>query len=198
MAPAVGKIFTKAKPDEVRSYIKRPEQIEVAKPLEEIKDIIDTDVGVLAGKRDELSFKLKESELNLQGLLADKKAVLAADTTDATEAYKISAALVGEKTKLNQMTKLADEKLEKSGVSFSRDDLLEAINQIGASRGTNIVGEAEESALKKLATTAEKIESLPENIDAVSLRTILQQIRRDIDFDLTYVVSNFEHVKPTK
>ena len=186
VAPVAGKVIAGVHPSITEEYLKRAPQIEATsgRTLEDIKDVIDAGVAKPAMESERLAKQLSESKQRVTEMFKEQKLALSKEATPLSQAHEIMSALEAEKINLSQMSKLADEALIKSKATFKKDDLVKLIDKIGESRGTAIIGDAEELALAKLAKTRTKIvDSLPKDIQATQLRDVMQQIRKDIDFD---------------
>lgn len=188
VAPKVGKLVFRIPEETTRAFIENPKRITANAKMytpEDLKDILDETVG--AAKADVETTK-SQSELLRQQLkekLKQKRFDLQRQTIPADVVNEIQGSLENQKAVLGELSTKADEALAKSGVEFTREGLLQLIDDVGKSAGKYIIGDARTAAVSKLSATKQRIiDSMPKLIAAEDLRDVLKQIRADIDFDL--------------
>lgn len=170
----------------LEKYMANPDRVNEAGKMShaDIKDIIDQGVSGVTSDRDLLAQRAQNSADQLESAYSNKKQELIGQVTPLDRAKELSASLGAQKNYLHELSGKADQALDDSGVMYKKSDLLGAIDKIGHGAGDAISDEAT-AALGKLQTTRDRIAAqLPDEIDSVRLRKALQQIRKDIDFDL--------------
>jgi len=188
MAPAVAakaaNIFGGTREENLAKYMADRGRINAngAKTSEDVKDMVDNAVGVHLAERDQLNGAADAAENHLNETYKQTKRDLNS-VTPLAKAQEFTAALGNTKAKLHEMSDAADDALVSSGVTFEKQHLLDAIDKIGKGAG-DAIGDEATSALAKLQATRDRIDTqLPDQIDAKRLRTVLKQVRKDIDFD---------------
>lgn len=188
VTPKLGKMIARVPEETTRAYMARPKEItQTAKMYtgEDIKDIIDETVGTARADvettksqtellRQKLKQQLKERRFDLQQSVAPSETVM-----------QVQASLENQKRVLGKLSQAADLSLERSGLMFPKQELLNLIDRIGKSAGEYIVGDKRADAIAKLVRQKERVEQIKADvIPAKALRDILKQVRDDIDFDL--------------
>lgn len=184
VAGKAANIFTGTREENLAKYMADRNRVNAAGAMssEDVKDTIDNAVGKHLAERDQLRAAADAAENHLDEVHKAAKAELNR-VTPLAKAQEFSSALNVTKSKLHDLSDEADDALVKSGVTFEKSHLLDAIDKIGKGAG-DAVGDEATSALAKLQGTRDRIDAqLPDQIDAKRLRSVLKQIRRDIDFD---------------
>ncbi len=184
VAKKAANVFGGVREENLEKYLGNADRVNAAgaRSSEEVKDIVDNAVGGHLAERDKLNEAADAAEHHLNTVYDQGKRDLN-KVTPLAQAQEFSAALGNTKAKLHEMSDAADDALVSSGVSFEKTHLLDAIDQIGKGGG-DAIGDEATAALAKLQATRNRIETqLPDQIDAKRLRSVLKQIRKDIDFD---------------
>lgn len=180
-----GRIVTGVREPAAREYLKRYLEIKKGVPtLEELRGSIDVAASDVAQDVAATRSRYESAEKSLGDKYKQLRTDLEGKTTTLSEARSIMADLNQEKSVLGALSDQADDALVRSGVMFQRDHLLQLIDKVGSSIGPDIVGDQAKAAVSRLMDTRERLAGLPEVIPPDRLRNILQQIRKDIDFDL--------------
>lgn len=183
--PMIARSFGGVEESNLQKYLANPERINAAGGMPElhVQDSIDDAVARVAKDAEGTAKNAAAHAEHIDNLYSAKQKDLIGATTPLTKAKEMSAALNAEKKVLGKMSEEADKALDNSGVVFRKQHLLQAIDKIGKGAG-DAVGDEAYSALSKLQATRDRIaEQLPENIPASRLRAVLQQVRKDINFD---------------
>lgn len=189
VAPKVGKLVSRIPEETTRAFIENPKRITANAKMytpEDLKDILDETVGAV--KADVETTKAQSDLLRqqLKEKLKQKRFDLQKETVPADVVNEIQGSLENQKAVLGKLSERADAALERSGITFEKQHLLELIDGIGKSAGKYAIGEQRVAALNKLYATRERIAgSMPDIIPAADLRDALQQVRRDIDYNLS-------------
>ena len=188
LAPKIGKLVARVPEEATRAYMANPSRIEAnaAKySSADIKDILDETVGEAKSNVIESAAEVEKKRAELKQKIKQKRSDLQRQTIPTEVVKQIQGSLENQKALLGELSVKADEALAKSGVEFTKEGLIQLIDNIGKSAGKYIIGDARTSAVNKLAATKQRItDSMPKLIAAEDLRDVLQQIRADIDFDL--------------
>ena len=166
-------------------YLANRERINQAGALdpEHVKDMVDSGVAGVVGDKVALTGEAAKLEEGINAAYAKKQAELVGQTTPLAKAKEMSASLESQKTYLGSLSEQADDALVRSGASFKKAALVAAIEKIGGGEGVAIGDEAH-AALSKLQNTKDRIiAQLPDDIPAVQMRSVLQQLRKDVSFD---------------
>ncbi len=148
-----------------------------------VREAVDAGVAGVNADHTELTGKAKELEDTVNAAYQRKQAELVGKTTPLAKAKEMTASLQAQKGYLGALSEQADDALARSGTQFNKQDLLTAIDKIGKGEGVAIGDEAH-AALGKLQATRDRIaEQLPDEIPAVHMRSVLQQLRKDVNFD---------------
>lgn len=185
VGPVAAKIFAGTDEGNLAKYIAGKDRINAvgALPEEAVKDSIDSGVANVLGDRDALATRAKDLEGVMNQAYAQKHAELVGSVTPLTKAKEMTASLASQKAYLGSLSEQADDALVRSGAVFKKADLLRSVDKIGTGQGAAIGDEAH-SALSKLQSTRDRIaEQLPDEIPAVQMRDVLQQLRKDVSFD---------------
>ena len=167
-------------------YIANRDRINAAGAADQdaVKDAVDQGVAGVLSDRDALAGQAGAAEDALNAAYAQKQADLAGKVTPLAKAKEMSASLEAQKGYLGSLSEQADDALVRSGATFQKSDLLDAIDKIGTGQGAAIGDEAH-TALTRLQATRDRIqEQLPDQIPAAQMRDVLQQLRKDVNFDM--------------
>lgn len=151
---------------------------------EDILDKVDAGVEQVIGDRDLTQKRVADGKAKLDQDYQHRRRELEGKSTSLEEARAIMSDLDAEKATLGTLSKQADDALVRSGASFQKDHLIALIDQAGAAIGPDIVGKEAQAAVSGLMDTRARLEHLPDTVSGERLRNILQQIRKDIDFDM--------------
>ena len=180
-----GRIVTGVREPIAREYLKRYLELKRGVPtVEELRGSIDAAARDVTEDVAAATNRHQSAENALGEKYSARRKELEGKTTTLSEARSIMEDLNHEKAVLGALSEQADDALVRSGVEFSRDHLIELIDQVGSDIGEDIIGDQAKAAVAKLTDTRERLAGLPEMIPAQRLRNILKQIRKDIDFDL--------------
>lgn len=142
----------------INKFLAAPDRINKAKSIEEIKDIVDKDLGLIKSFKEAEKFDVVDEVARGLGVL--KKRVI----KSSEESLDI---------------------LDKSGKKFKTArfiaPLLKERNKFFI-HGTTPVGEASKSAVNKIESVIANLRELPQYIDGPTAKRILQQFRKNIDF----------------
>lgn len=184
--PFAAKVFGGINPETLAKYSQNADRINSvgALPEEAVKDAVDSGVSRVIGDRNALATRADDLEGILNQAYAQKQTEIAGAVTPLAKAKEMTASLQSQKTYLGSLSEQADDALERSGAVFEKKHLIEAIDKIGADQGSAIVGDEAHAALDKLRMTRERIaDGLPDQIPAAQMRSVLQQLRKDVSFD---------------
>ena len=184
--PVLARVVGGVEPKNYNAYLANPERINAIGALGDsaVKDSIDSGVGQVQAYKGALTDRVGQIEDTLNRSYDLKRMELAGTVTPLDKAKEMAASLGAQKTYLHSLSEQADDALSRSGVSFKKKDLLRAIDKIGKKEGVAIGDEAH-SALSKLQTTRDRIaEQLPDEIPATQIRDVLQQLRKDVSYDM--------------
>jgi hypothetical protein len=188
VTPKIGKVVARVPEETTMAYMARPKEItETAKKYtpEDIKDIIDETVGEAQSNVIESAAQVESKRAALKEKLKQKRYDLQRQTVPQDIVNEIQGSLENQKAVLGELSKQADDALERSGITFNKAELLRLVDKIGKSAGKYAIGKSRRNALKELFETRQYInDALPDVIPASDLRDVLRQIRADIDYDL--------------
>lgn len=196
----IGKVFSGVNEDDILHYIdnndranatfKEYSELGGGNAIEGLKNEIDDVVGGITEKVEIAranEFKLK-NELD-QAYNIEKQRLLQTRPPENL-AKDIMGALENEKSVLGSLSAQADDALERSGLTFQKQDMLGLLDKIGKSIGVGrgkakaLISDEAVAAVNKLKAQRDRIaESLPEQITASELRAILQDVRKDIKWN---------------
>ncbi len=184
VAAKAANVFGGTREETLRKYLENRNRINTAgaRSTEDTKDMVDAAVGKGLADRDELQGAADAAEGKLDAAYktsqSDMKAV-----TPLDQAKGFSASLEGTKAKLGEMSKVADEALERSGATFKRKELLAQLDAVGRGQG-RAIGEEKTAALASWQNLRNRIaEQYNKKLSARDLREALQQIRQDTSYN---------------
>lgn len=183
--PLIGSVLGGVSKENIAKYAAAPERITEAGNMSEdaVKDAVDSAVSTVMGDKTSLADKAAKMEETINSGYAAKQAELAGSVTPLAKAKEMVGTLENQKAYLTSLSEQADDALTRSGATFQKGDLLKAVDRIGTSKGTAIGDEAH-NALARLQVTRDRIASqLPDEIPATQMRDVLQQLRKDVNFD---------------
>ncbi len=137
-----------------------------------------------------LKSKVIQAKENLRtSFIGSVKRPLEQKTVPIESADEVVALLKNEKSVLVALSEQADDALARSGLTFQKDHLLSFIDHVGSSLGVGenntLVGETAVKAAGSLASLRQRIaDGMEDTISAPTLRGVLRQVRKDIDFDM--------------
>ncbi len=188
--PLAANVFGGVNESTLGKYISGRERINAVGELERqsehaVSDAVDTGVAQAVGDKTVAAERAAALDEGLNDAYKNKIFELKGKATPLTKAKEMTAAIQAQKTQLGTLSAEADAALDGSGVTFQKQHLLQSIDRIGKAAGDGI-GDETHAALQKLQILRDRVDSqLPDVIDAPRLRTVLQQIRKDTNFDLS-------------
>jgi len=188
IAPPIGKVVARVPPETTRAFIKSPREIEETAKLyqtEDIKNILDETVDEARRGVTGAEEKKKALEEMLRQKMRDKKFDLQRPQVDQQIVSNIQNQLGNQKKLLGKMSDEADDALVRDSISFRKQDLLNFVDQIGASYGGYFAGEGREEALARWMKYRERLGSYPDIIPPTLLRDTMRQIRDDSSWNLS-------------
>jgi hypothetical protein len=176
-------------------------------PRADVVSSMDSAVAQTRKEAEEARALAASKEADLATDYKELRQKLLKDNDHSIQAKDIKARLESEKASIGVSSDMADQALMDSGAIFTTDEIIKIIRQAQRKFGTTTnasgkvvpikVGDKVSNAIKKLGTTAARInKQFPGMIDPTNpavirpgvltgpeLRDVLQQIRRDTDFE---------------
>lgn len=183
-----GKVLTGVDDQNLIHYAENRARVNAAPTAEAIKDSIDEFVGKASDKvtrsKDLASLAKQELDDAYRATTFD----LARTRAPEGVADSILSAMDNQKAILGSLSDKADDALAKSGATFEKADLLKFVDRLGKSVGAGkekaLIGDEAVNAVNKLKMMRDRIEGgLGEEIDATTLRDVLRQVRKDINYN---------------
>lgn len=190
LARKAAKVLTGVGEDDILHYIENADRVNAAPAREVLKDTLDAAVSRKSAMVDAAKENVAVARKELDDAYHAARFDLAREQAPETLGRSVMGALENEKSVLGSLSEQADDALERSGRSFRRDDLLAFLDDVGGSigvRGANgeaiLVSDEAVGAAAKLAAQRDRIASFGDELDAVQLRGVLRDIRRDIKWN---------------
>lgn len=171
----------------IPKYLENPERINAAPSIEQTMDQIDNHVSNFQQEIDNSKLavdntKREQQEAYRFGLQDLRKQMAPEDLRN-----EVMTALDAQKANLGDMSERADQMIADSGVSFEKQDLVDSIRKIassvGAGPGKTLIGDEAVGAVNKLKTLESRVSQLPDVIDGPSMRDVMRQVRKDINWN---------------
>jgi hypothetical protein len=181
-------VFTGVDEDAIKHYVDNFERVNQAPTIEALKDDID-DIVLKAKERVEVAKTLEASaKQDLDLAYREKTRELAQERAPLSLASEMTEALEAQKGVIGELSSQADEVLAKSGVIFNKEDVLGLLDRVsgglGAGKERALIGDEAISAAAKIGTIKERIAAgLGDTIDGVTMRDVLRQVRKDINYN---------------
>lgn len=183
VAKKAGNVIAGVPESSTAHYLENSARVNAAKPAEEIEHSINRGVKGVQDDAAGAAGRAKAAADDLDKAYADKMTDLKGKTASVEEARNIMAAIDQEKSVLGSLSKQADDALVRSGVQFSKKDLIALVDGAGKSLGEDIVGKQAKEAVANLAELRQVVQGLPNNIPPERLRNIMRQLRDDLDYN---------------
>lgn len=192
LARKVAKVVTGVNEDDVLHYVQNAERVNAAPARENIMDAIDNARSKYATEVELARENLAVTRRDLDDAYRASRFDLAKERPSDSIADELMGALEAEKGVLGTLSEQADDALERSGLTFRRDDLLRFMDDVGGELGVRssatgeriLVSDEAVGAAQKLMAQRDRLASFGDTITAPELRGILRDVRRDINFNL--------------
>ena len=190
LARKAAKVLTGVGEDDILHYLQNADRVNAAPAREAIKDMIDAGVSKKAAVLEASKENLGRARGELESAYRESRFQLGQKTAPEGLAREIMGEMDNVKAVLGSLSEQADDALERSGLSFRRDDLLKFLDDVGGAIGVKgkggervLVSDEAVAATNKLFAQRERLASLPDDIDATTLRGILREVRQDIKWN---------------
>lgn len=184
IARRAAKVVTGYDDEDILYYMKNADRVNQAPTMEALKDQIDSQVKKVRDEFTILDEARKNATLEYQLAKQNLKRDLQQVRAPQELADELVGALDNQKAVLGEMSDQAEKILEDSGAFLPKKKVLRMIDQIKKDVVPFQVGEKAKAAAAKLNTLRDDInKSFPGNIDSTELRSILRQVRDDIDYN---------------
>lgn len=184
IARRAAKVLTNVDEDDILYYMKNTDKVNAAPTMEALKDQIDDAVKQYSDNSVLLDEALKNTDRKLEDAYKMKRYELSRTRAPQELADELVMSLDNQKAVLGQMSEQADQILADSGAFLPKKKVIRMIEQIQEKVIPYQVGSKAKAASKNLDQLKFDIEdSFPSNIDGNELRSILRQVRDDIDFN---------------
>lgn len=184
IARRIAKSVTNVDEDDILYYIKNRDKVNAAPGIEQLKNQIDDAYKSFSDDAFIKTEALKNTEEKLNTAYKSIQRDMSQARAPQALADDIVLALENEKAVLGKMSDEAEQILADSAAFLPKKKVIQMINRVKRSVVPFEVGEKAKAAAKKLDTLANDIsEQFPANIDGNELRTILRQVRDDIDYN---------------
>ncbi len=162
---------------------------------EQLKNLQGSITDAFKGTQEKIAAKVKDAKDALQQSFVGRIQGLKQKAIPVEHADEIVGLLRNEKSVLGSLSEQADDALARSGMNFEKGHVLELIDGVGKSLGVGknsaLIGEETVGAAKRLADLRDRIDAgFGASISAEDMRGILQQVRRDINFNTGAVEFN--------
>lgn len=191
LARRAAKVLTGVPEDDILHYLQNADRVNAAPPLEDLKFTLDDAIGrrrtAVEATKESLAVAKRELDDGYRVSLMD----LQKEQAPEVYAKQLVSTLDEAKGKLGEMSEIADDLLEESGLSFKKKDLLSILDEVGGSIGVStgrgktraLISDEAMNAAQKLKAQRDRVALLPEDIDARTLRTVLREVRKDIKWN---------------
>lgn len=190
LARKAAKVLTGVNEEDVLHYIENADRVNAALPREEIMDAIDGAVAKRRGLVDATKENLAVARSELQEAARARRYDLATTRAPEGMAKDIMGDMESVKGFLGSLSEQADDALERSGLTFRRDDLVAFLDDVGGAIGVQgrkgervLVSDEAVAAAGKLKAQRDRIASFDDIIDAPALRGVLRDVRKDIKWN---------------
>ena len=184
IARRTAKVVTGVEADDIKYYMKNSDRVNQAPSMEAIKDKID---NFVAQKTDDVVVSkelLKEANLDLRDGYRNAVRDLAQTRAPQSMADDLVRALENEKAILGDMSAVADDVLLEADGAIDRRALVSFVTKVKNDAASIQVGEKAVATGAKLDAMRERIKSqLPPKVPLVDVRTVLKQVRDDINWN---------------
>lgn len=184
IARKVAQSMTGVNEDDIIYYLKNRDKVNAAPALEEIKNKIDDAYRQFSDDAIIKTEALKNTEYKLDTAYKNIQRDMAQARAPQELADDLVVSLDRQKAVLGEMSDEAEQILANSAVSLPKETVIDLISQVKKSVIPFEVGKKAKSAAKNLDTLALDIDAgFPDVIDGNELRSILRQVRDDIDYN---------------
>jgi hypothetical protein len=182
--------FSHVPAEKIAAYSKlTPDEIKAIPGVEDIKNKIDLIVSQQNKAKEVARESVKRSEQELADLYREQVSRLKSQTVPLAQADEILATLENEKKILGSLSEQADDALSRVPGTIDKRHIIGFLGKIaksgGAGKGGAVIGDEAYNAMARIAAYRDRaVAQLPDQIDFVTLRDILKQVRKDINFDV--------------
>jgi hypothetical protein len=191
VARKIAKVLTGVNEDDILHYVENPERVNAAPAREEIMDAIDGAYNRHKTEVDLAKENLGVAKKELDEAYHATRFDLARARPEDSVATDVMAALDREKGVLGTLSEQAEDALERSGVTTTRQHVLGFLDNVIGAIGTEgergeriLVSNEEEAAVRNLQAQRERVASFGQTITAPQLRGIMRGVRKDINFNM--------------
>lgn len=184
LARRAAKVVTGVDEDDILYYMKNSEKVNKAPSVEALKDQID---DIVRQKMDDVTINkenLKNVDFELRQAYSNARRDLSQARAPQELADDLVAAMVNEKEVLGNMSRQADDILERVDGTVSKEELKSFISKVKQDVVPVQIGKKSVQTARDLDSLAMRIdEQLPNDITFPQVREVLQQVRNDIDWN---------------